>query len=129
MNIIFQVASPTIVLKRKIFGNNGMAESISRDVVEITTSKPVAIFNSALEHRVKTMDLAVSNHVDISHSILFREVMRDAQPGSTIFIGLKINSKFLKFSKPRCSIIFFRPLELGFPKVKNNRKLPYATGD
>jgi hypothetical protein len=40
-----------------------------------------------LEHRVKAMDLAVSNHVDISHSILFREVIRDAQPGSTVFIG------------------------------------------
>ena len=81
------MATPTIALNRKLVGNSGNFESVARDVVEITTAKPVAVYNSALEHRVKAVDLAVSNHVDISHSILFREVMRDAQPGSTVFIG------------------------------------------
>ena len=75
---------------------NGAANQLTMSRIGLTlgSDKPAALYTSASENRAKIVDLGVSNHADLNTQTLYMDVMRDVQPGTTIYIGIFISKKY-----------------------------------
>ena len=67
---------------------NGKSNQLTMSRIGLTlgVDKPAALYTSASENRAKVIDLGVSNHADLNTQTLYMDVMRDVQPGTTIYI-------------------------------------------
>ena len=80
------LSKPAINLNGRVSRKEAL--TMSRVGLALYTDKPAAIYASASENRAKIVQLGISNHADLNTATLYMDVMRDVQPGTTIFIGI-----------------------------------------